>query len=285
MTPSIQDPIRHRRSRIARALLLSLCLSAPAAFATAAQAQGIDTPPAEAEAAVAIDTDAQALARFDLLYALSAHHPNERHRLYGQKAAATGNWRDAAKAFRMAARYADKYSQHRLSLLHWHGIGVREDRVLGYLWADIAAERGYPQFLAIRERMWRELTPAQQADVASRGPALYAEFGDPAAKPRFQRALAQSSRNVTGSRTGFDGGVGISSPDALRGTLANVGDALILATLHSPSRTDPQRYWAAEDRAWKNGIVRVGEIGDAEAGDPTAERQAPVPDEGSAPTP
>jgi uncharacterized protein len=276
MTPTIRDAIRRRRrARSARVLLLSLCLSAPVAFAHATQTQAIDTPPAET--AVAIDTDAQALARFDLLYALSVHHPNERHRLYGQKAAATGNWRDAAKAFRLAARYADKYSQHRLSLLHWHGVGVREDRVLGYLWADIAAERGYPQFLAIRERMWRELTPAQQADVTRRGPALYAEYGDPAAKRRFELALTQSRLNVTGSRTGFDGGVGITSGDKLRGTMANVNDALILATVHAPSRTDPQRYWAAEDRAWKNGIVRVGEIGDAEAGTPPPEDASATP--------
>ena len=254
----------------ASTLALGLSLSAAGA-AFAADDPAIDA--AQAETAVAIDTDAQALARFDLLYALSVHHPTERHRLYGQKAAATGNWRDAAKAFRLAARYADKYSQHRLSLLHWHGVGVREDRVLGYLWADIAAERGYPQFLAIRERMWRELTPAQQADVTRRGPALYAEYGDPAAKRRFELALTQSRLNVTGSRTGFDGGVGITSGDTLRGTMANVNDALILATVHAPSRTDPQRDWAAEDRAWKNGIVRVGEIGDADA----SVEEAPAP--------
>lgn len=261
-------------------LSLTLGLAAPAAFA--AEGQAIDA--VQAETAVAIDTDAQALARFDLLYALSAHHPNERYRLYGQKAAATGNWRDAAKAFRMAARYADKYSQHRLSLLYWHGVGVREDRVLGYLWADIAAERGYPQFLAIRERMWRELSPAQQADVTRRGPALYAEYGDPASKRRFELALTQSRLNVTGSRTGFDGGVGITSGDKLRGTMANVNDALILATVHAPSRTDPQRYWEAEDRAWKNGIVRVGEIGDAEAGAPQP-ASADAPAAGAPPPP
>lgn len=261
-------------------LTLTFGLTSPAVFA--AEGQAIDA--AQAETAVAIDTDAQALARFDLLYALSAHHPNERYRLYGQKAAATGNWRDAAKAFRQAARYADKYSQHRLSLLYWHGVGVHEDRVLGYLWADIAAERGYPQFLAIRERMWRELSPAQQADVTRRGPALYAEYGDPASKRRFELALTQSRLNVTGSRTGFDGGVGITSGDKLRGTMANVNDALILATVHAPSRTDPQRYWEAEDRAWKNGIVRVGEIGDAEAGAPQP-APADVPAGGTPPPP
>lgn len=267
-------------ARALTSLVLSLTLSLSAASALAADGQAIDA--VQAETAVAIDTDAQALARFDLLYALSAHHPNERYRLYGQKAAATGNWRDAAKAFRMAARYADKYSQHRLSLLYWHGVGVRADRVLGYLWADIAAERGYPQFLAIRERMWRELAPAQQADVIRRGPALYAEYGDPASKRRFELALTQSRLNVTGSRTGFDGGVGITSGDKLRGTMANVNDALILATVHAPSRTDPQRYWEAEDRAWKNGIVRVGEIGDAEAG---AAQPAPADAPEAAPPP
>lgn len=212
------------------------------------------------EAAVAVDTDQEALKRFDVLYALSANHPNERHRLYGQKAAATGHWVDAAKAFRMAARYADKYSQHRLSLAYWYGVGVRADRVEAYLWADLAAERGYPQFLAIREKMWRELAADEQADVARRGPALYAEYGDPVAKARFERALGQGRSQVTGSRTGFVGFLGVRSGASLRGGLVNLNDELELARFHSPSRNDPGKYWAQEDRVWKHVTVRVGEI-------------------------
>ncbi len=224
---------------------------------------------AGSDAAVAVDTDLQALKRFDVLYALSANHPNERHRLYAQKAAATGHWTDAAKAFRMAARYADKYSQHRLSLLYWHGVGVRADRVEAYLWADIAAERGYPQFLAIREKMWRELSPAQQTEVGRRGPALYAEFGDPAAKPRFALALGRGRTEVTGSRTGFVGFLGVRSGASLRGGLPDLADELELARFHSPSRNDPEKYWAQESRVWKSGIVRVGEIEETAPAPPT----------------
>jgi hypothetical protein len=245
------------------AAALALCI-VPAAHARAqARAPEVPTPPpVDPQSAVAIDTDLEALKRFDVLYALSANHPNERFRLYGQKNAATGNWVDAAKAFRMAARYADKYSQHRLSLMYWHGVGVRADRVEAYLWADIAAERGYPRFLAIRERMWREMSADEQAAVAQRGPALYAEFGDPAAKPRFERALAQGRMQTTGSHTGFVGFLGVKSGASLRGMLPNLVDEFELARFHSPSRNDPEKYWAQEDRVWRSATVEVGEFED-----------------------
>lgn len=248
--------------------LLAALLCAPAHAAAPAASP--------ANAAVAVDTDAEALGHFDMLYARSADHPNERYRLFGQKAAATGNWGDAARDFRLAARYADKYSQHRLSLLYWHGIGVAEDRVEAYIWADLAAERGYPQFLAIREKMWAELTPAQQAAVGERGPARYAEYGDPVAKKRFSAALGQGRMNVTGSRTGFVGFLGVSTPEQLRGSLPNVVDGLEIAKIHTPERSDPERYWAHEDRVWKHAIVKVGEI---EATTPVATpaEDAPAP--------
>lgn len=245
-------PRRFRRFRASIAPILLSALCAPA------QAQPI--APQTGEAAVAIETDAEARSRFDMLLARSTYHPNERHRLYAQKAAAGGHWSEAAGSFRKAARYADKYSQHRLSLLYWHGVGVREDRVEAYLWADIAAERGYPQFLAVRERMWQGLTPEQQTEVARRGPALYAEFGDPVAKRRFELAVGRSRTEVTGSRTGFVGFVEVTSGDRLRGMQPDPEVEAALAQLHSPERTDPERYWAQEDRVWKSATVRVGEI-------------------------
>jgi uncharacterized protein len=259
------------------ALLIMFCMPTAAMAAYAGpMSDTVRGDLAQPEFAVAAETDAQALAQFDVLYKLSANHLNERYRLYAQKAAAKENWRDAAKAFRIAARYADKYSQHRLSMMHWYGIGVAADRVEAYVWSDLAAERGYPQFLAIRERMWRALTPEQQAAVAQRGAALYAEFGDPAAKKRFEIALAQGRRQVTGSHTGFNGGVGFISPERLRGTaLSNLNDDILVAKIHSPSRTDPKRYWQQEDRAWKNGMVSVGEIENVDAH--TSKPEAPKP--------
>lgn len=279
MMTALPKPLSRRDPRpLLAALLLGL-----AANAAVANAHAAASPPTPAQEAVAVDTDAEALSRFDALYALSADHPNERFRLYGQKAAATGNWGDAARNFRMAARYADKYSQHRLSLMYWHGVGVAEDRVEAYLWADIAAERGYPQFLAIREKMWAELTPAQQAAVAERGPARYAEFGDPAAKKRFADALGHGRMNVTGSHTGFVGFLGVSTPEKLGGTLANVVDGLEVAKIHTRERDDPDRYWAHEDRVWKHAIVRIGDIEDAKPLAPAATPASPEPAPASPP--
>jgi uncharacterized protein len=187
-------------------LLIALCLPA-AAMATYTGPVSVSAE-AQSEFAVTADTDTEAMRQYDILYALSANHPNERFRLYGQRAALQKQWQDAAKSFRTAARYADKYSQHRLSLMYWHGVGVPVDRVQAYIWSDLAAERGYPQFLAIRERMWRELSPEQQAAYDS-------------------------------------------------------------------YRTNPEQYWAFEDRVWKNGMVSVGEIEDVPA-DP-AKSDAPRP--------
>ncbi len=243
---------------------LALCSASPLA-GVAAAVQAADPAPPDlraAEQAVAVDTDAFAVANFDALAKMAVNHPNELHRIYANKAAASGHWRDAAKSFRIASRYADKYSQHRLSLLYWHGVGVPADRVEAYVWADLAAERGYPQFLAIREKMWRELTPQQQADVPRRGRRIVDEYADVVAKPRFERALAQGKRQMTGSRTGFDAGLDIFSPGPGNQLFGAVG-GVNLQGMYDAARTDPQKYWAFEDKVWKEGLVTVGEIEDA----------------------
>ncbi len=59
--------------------------------------------------------------------------------------------------FLRAARYADKPSQAMIAQMLWNGDGVPVDRVMAYVWADLAAERGYPAFIATREKFWSEL--------------------------------------------------------------------------------------------------------------------------------
>jgi uncharacterized protein len=233
--------------------------------ALAAPAQALDTMPdtmstekAE-QAAVGVDTDAKTIDEYDELAKMAVNHPNELYRIYGAKAAANGQWADAVHSFRKAARYADKYSQHRLSLLYWHGVGVGRDRVEAYVWADIAAERGYPQFLAIREKMWGELSPQEQARVPARGDALYKEYGDPVAKRRFADAIAHGKRQVTGSRTGFVGNLAIASRGS--GTsLFGDGGGTNLQSMYDASRTDPKKYWEFEDHVWKTVTVNVGDL-------------------------
>ncbi len=247
-----------RAPRVSALVLAVVCALAAPTHAFDAMPETVSPEKAE-QAIVGVDTDAKTVDDYDALAKMAVNHPNELYRIYGARAAANGQWRDAANSFRKAARYADKYSQHRLSLLYWHGIGVGRNRVDAYVWADLAAERGYPQFLAIREKMWAELTPREQAAVPARGNTLYKEYGDPVSKRRFADAVAQGKRKKTGSRTGFDNGVEVVS----RGSgISLFGDAggVNLERMYEAARTDPDKYWEFEDYAWKNVTVTIGEF-------------------------
>lgn len=237
--------------------LIALGLLALAAFAGPAAAQSPSPPPTPQEQATA-ETDRANLRDFDLRRRVAATHPNELHRLYGAEAAGKGQWRDAAGHFRRAARYADKYSQHRLSLIHWHGLDGPADRALAYVWADLAAERQYPQFVLLREKMWLDMSQDERDRALREGVALYREYGDEAAKPRFERALARGRAGITGSRLG-------ATADRLRVTAASggsglfdPGDSVDLAPMYAAWRLDSRRYWAVEDAVWQNGSVEVG---------------------------
>lgn len=234
------------------ALLFALAALAPVAGAAVPAA-----PATPAQLATA-ETDRIDARDFDARQRLTATHPNERHRLYGAEAAGKGQWREAAGHFRRAARYADKYSQHRLSLIHWHGLDGPADPALAYAWADLAAERGYPQFLVLREKMWLELDPAQRERALREGHALYAEFGDATAKPRFERAVTRARRQITGSRTGAGADQTLVFAASGGASIFDSSAALDLRPMYAAWRLDARRYWAVEDAVWQNGSVEVG---------------------------
>ena len=222
---------------------------------------------------VLIDKNPQDLADEQLQ---TGGHPDERWRLRGLYAHRLGRDEEAARHFQRAASYADKYSQYYLSLMYWHGQGVEKDRVQAYLWSDIASERGGRRLVAFRERMWESLTPEEQAQVTERGPALYAVYGDPAAKPRMERDLLRFRAQTTGSRLGYVGGkmgVGFGPPigGSFRYQSGNqIGGGTTGELYYAASRTTPDAYWAAKERelhqrtggANRVGEIRVGEIQD-----------------------
>lgn len=239
------------------ALLLALAPLAAAATSSGAAAPTDSAAPTPEQQAVA-ETDRIGLREFEIRRRFAATHPNELHRLYGAEAAGKGQWHDAAIHFRRAARYADKYSQHRLSLIYWHGLGQPADHALAYAWADLAAERGYPQFLALREKMWLELDPDQRERALREGRALYAEFGDAAAKPRFERAVARARGQITGSRAGASTDRVQVSASLTGGSIFDGSDSVDLTPMYADWRLDSRRYWAVEDAVWQNGSVEVG---------------------------
>src|SRR3546814_3009538 len=75
--------------------------------------------------------------------------------------------------------------------MHWRGLGVPQDRELGYAWMDLAAERMYPNFVIKRERYWQLLDADQRRNAIERGQQLLAEYGDDAAKPRSEEHTSE----------------------------------------------------------------------------------------------
>lgn len=189
-----------------------------------------------------------------------AAHPDLRWRREGLHDFGNERYREAIGHFRHAARYADKASQAMLAEMHWKGLGVPQDRAMGYIWMDLAAERMYPNFLILRERYWAELDEATRREAIERGQALYGEFGDDVAKPRLEKVLRRERRKITGSRVGFVGNLTI-IPQT--GPFAGTGMTIRGDTLYAKEYWEPEKYWALQDTIWKNpprGEVEVGEI-------------------------
>jgi hypothetical protein len=241
--------------RVILACVFVLC--AGPALAVADAAAVLTTAPMP-ERALPMKTSSK---EFDEIRALTNSHPNERNRLAALEAYAQGRDERARELFRRAARFADKYSQQRLAIMHWYGQGGGADPVMAYVWADLAAERGYPGLLAMREEIWAKLSPEQQRQAVSKGQTYYGEFGDAVAKPRLEKVLFQRSRQVTGSRTGWVGALSVIAPDRGAGALGNaLGGGRSLADYYAEYRWDPKMYWKLEDALFGGGEVEVGPL-------------------------
>lgn len=192
-------------------------------------------------------------------------HPDQFGEFAGVRHFAAHDYAGALKYFKMGAYYADKLSQLSIGLMYLNGNGVAKDPVTAYAWIAVSAERGYPQFLATRDHLWSELTPAQRDQAKEAAYKLYETYGDPVAKPRMETQLRLALFQMTGSRTGFDSGILHASArqDCAGATVEVAGVAVPRAgcggDFWAPSRWDPKQYFAARDAQWK-GTVTVGAI-------------------------
>lgn len=220
-------------------------------------------------------------------------HPDLRHRKLGMAAYADNDHALALEHLRRAARYGDKPSQALVAEMLWNGLGTAQDRVLGYVWMDLAAERGYAPFVTMRESYWSRLERAERLRVAAAGEAVYADYGDAVAEPRLATVLRRARRNVTGSRTGMVGNVKILIPGP--GGLEDDASSIDAATFYHPRYWDPVQYRAWQDSIWMNprlSTVTVGAasaagtttpatpVPPADAGEDTQPRPATAPPEG-----
>lgn len=56
----------------------------------------------------------------------------------------------------------DKYAQYMVGFMHLSGMGVREDPTIASAWYRLAAERGTPEFVAVRDRLLQDMDGEQR---------------------------------------------------------------------------------------------------------------------------
>lgn len=173
-----------------------------------------------------------------------AAHPDQRFRLLGIDAQRKGRPGQARDYFRRAASYADKLSQGALAEMYWNGEGGARDPVSGYIWMDLAAERGAPSLLARREHYWSQMTQEERERAIREGLQVYAEYGDEVAKRRLERVLVSTRRQVTGSRVGWVGNLSICLDPSEDSCSAVVTGEQYYADRY----WKPNEYWEWQDR-------------------------------------
>ena len=208
-------------------------------------------------------------------------HPDLRWRQKGLESYERRQYAFAANYFKRAARYADKPSQAMYAEMLWKGEGVEQDRELAYAWMDLAAERGFPVFLAQREEYWAALDAAERRRAIRRGQDVYEEYGDEAAKPRKDEVLRRNfRRGVTGSRVGaVHGRLTVSFPDGVGEPLYGgiTTGALPGEDFYQDRYWKPAEYWAWQDRTWQRARTGGASVGELETLDRQQERNGDPP--------
>ncbi|HEV8693462.1 MAG TPA: hypothetical protein VGQ93_04630 [Lysobacter sp.] len=201
---------------------------------------------------------------------IDVYHPNQSYRELAFERWQDNRYDEALLYFRLAAKFADKPSQLAIALMYEQGVGVSRDPAAAYAWADLAAERGFPQFIAARERIWRELEAQQQERALALGKDLYTQYGDAVAKPRLERRLFQGLTRATGSHTGFIGRLGVGVKDDRQGvaspgmpsferSMSMLASASGAGDYYADEKWKPAIYWTFQDRIWlPEGKVNVG---------------------------
>lgn len=183
-------------------------------------------------------------------------HPDMMYRQWGVNALHRGEIDSAMENFRLAARYADKPAQGYLGEMYWFGVERPADKIMAFAWMDVAAERGYPLFVELRDQYWAAL-PFEQHDAArAQARQLALEYGDAVAKPRIAAMLTRGLKAMTGSRTGsMSNNVDIVYSDG------GMTRTIKADRLYDKRYWDPDQYQKWLDETWmkiRRGTVEVG---------------------------
>ncbi|KAF1013301.1 MAG: hypothetical protein GAK31_03450 [Stenotrophomonas maltophilia] len=191
-------------------------------------------------------------------------HPDMMYRQWAVSALHRNDVNAAMDNFRLAAGYADKPSQGYLGEIYWYGVNQPRDPVMAFAWMDVAAERGYPLFVDLRNQYWATLPLELHEEARSQARALRMQYGDAVTRPRMDAVLRKGRREMTGSRTGsMSNNVDIVYMDG------GISRTIKADRLYDPKYWDPKLYAAWQDETWmkiRRGTVQVGTPSQTEIG-------------------
>ena len=94
----------------------------------------------------------------------------------------------------------DKYAQYMVGFMHLTGKGVDEDPIAASAWYRLAAERGTPEFVAVRDFLIAGMTPDQRARSDAEFLQIRHEYSDLAVLLASIKRDARELEPMTGSR-------------------------------------------------------------------------------------
>ena len=100
----------------------------------------------------------------------------------------------------------DKYAQYMVGYMHLTGMGAKQDNVTAAAWYTLAAERGTPEFVAVRDQLMHDLTAEDKERSLAHYRELRREFGDLALLLATIRRDLTNLEARTGSRLPSDSG-------------------------------------------------------------------------------
>lgn len=113
------------------------------------------------------------------------------------------------------APLGDKYAQYMVGYMHLMGMGVEEDEVQASAWYRLAAERDYPEFMAVRNQVLESLDEEELRVSDRTYVGLRKKYSDVVLVMRLlRRDFDEMTNRVTGSRlSGRSGSVTILDPN------------------------------------------------------------------------
>ena len=156
--------------------------------------------------ALAVAVCTTTLAQNDSPFSYAEHTPGARLVAEGKRAFEAGMYASALSKYEAAARWADKFAQFNIGVMHLQGKGTDFDPARALAWFQLAAERDYPMMVTMVEDLEDMVDDATKREAERiRVEELEPEFGDEVAIERTHRRMQRDRRLATGSRLGFAG--------------------------------------------------------------------------------